>query len=265
MLNLIECVLGGATTNLGATQYNFAKDDYGRFVCPVHDDVHRECLLSVDAYRAVDDVPQGMPQPAQIPAARPVDPNKPDPQQLLRDAMARAGYPKIFSFGPAEAVQWYVAEAWPEIAPVTTEMLQRGAPWMSIDTNMKITATVANGRAEYFFKGTLDSVHVYELVAGADFSPLPDGVTPPAAPPAPPGQQSEAPKPDDLTLIKGVGKPTAKKLNDAGITSFAQIAGLAGDELAALDTKFKGAVVRDEWVAKAAALVAASQTGQQQG
>jgi len=40
------------------------------------------------------------------------------------------------------------------------------------------------------------------------------------------------PQPDDLTEIRGIGPVTASKLNDAGITTFADIAATPTDELA---------------------------------
>ncbi|KPQ08444.1 MAG: LSU ribosomal protein L21 RplU [Rhodobacteraceae bacterium HLUCCA12] len=52
---------------------------------------------------------------------------------------------------------------------------------------------------------------------------------------------------DDLTAITGVGPAAAKKLNEAGITTFAQ--------LAAVDPEtFEGAKVKPEWVEQAKTL-----------
>ena len=52
---------------------------------------------------------------------------------------------------------------------------------------------------------------------------------------------------DDLSQLTGVGPAAVKKLNAAGITSFAQIAALSEDEAAAVD----GIKVKPEWVAQA--------------
>jgi large subunit ribosomal protein L21 len=49
---------------------------------------------------------------------------------------------------------------------------------------------------------------------------------------------------DDLTQINGVGPAAAKKLADAGITTFAQLAAVAADT-------FDGAKVKPEWVEQA--------------
>jgi len=58
---------------------------------------------------------------------------------------------------------------------------------------------------------------------------------------------------DDLTRISGVGPVMVKKLADAGITSFAQIAAFTADEIADIDEKlnFKGRIDRDNWVEQA--------------
>ncbi len=61
---------------------------------------------------------------------------------------------------------------------------------------------------------------------------------------------------DDLSQITGVGPAMVKKLNDAGIYSFAQLAALKKAEAEALDAKIgaRGRVVRDAWVKQAKAL-----------
>jgi large subunit ribosomal protein L21 len=52
---------------------------------------------------------------------------------------------------------------------------------------------------------------------------------------------------DDLTQITGVGPAAAKKLNEAGLTSFAQIAALSEDDIAGIDA----VKVKPEWVEQA--------------
>lgn len=62
---------------------------------------------------------------------------------------------------------------------------------------------------------------------------------------------------DDLTKISGIGKKIAGKLNDAGITTFAQLAALTDDEIANIDESlsFKGRIGRENWVGQAADLI----------
>ncbi|MEP2715838.1 50S ribosomal protein L21 [Pseudophaeobacter sp.] len=52
---------------------------------------------------------------------------------------------------------------------------------------------------------------------------------------------------DDLTALTGVGPAAAKKLNEAGLTSFAQIAALSEDDIAGIEA----VKVKPEWVAQA--------------
>lgn len=52
---------------------------------------------------------------------------------------------------------------------------------------------------------------------------------------------------DDLTSITGVGPAAAKKLIEAGLTSFAQIAALSEDDIAGIDA----VKVKPEWVEQA--------------
>ena len=55
---------------------------------------------------------------------------------------------------------------------------------------------------------------------------------------------------DDLTQLTGVGPAAATKLNDAGLTSFAQIAALSADDIAGIEA----VKVKPEWVEQAAEL-----------
>ncbi len=58
---------------------------------------------------------------------------------------------------------------------------------------------------------------------------------------------------DDLSQISGVGPVIVGKLNDAGITTFAQIAEWTDADVEAIEEKlsFKGRVGREDWIAQA--------------
>ncbi len=58
---------------------------------------------------------------------------------------------------------------------------------------------------------------------------------------------------DDLTKLSGVGPVLAKKLKEAGVTSFAQIAAWTPEDVAAMDEKlsFKGRIEREGWIEQA--------------
>jgi predicted flap endonuclease-1-like 5' DNA nuclease len=65
---------------------------------------------------------------------------------------------------------------------------------------------------------------------------------------------------DDLKQISGVGPGLEKKLQDAGITSYAQIAALTDAEIRDLEAnvvKFAGRIKRDDWVGQAKQLMGA--------
>ena len=63
---------------------------------------------------------------------------------------------------------------------------------------------------------------------------------------------------DDLKKLSGVGPALEKKLHEAGITTFAQIAGWKAADIADMDEKlsFKGRIEREGWVEQAAKLAA---------
>ncbi len=58
---------------------------------------------------------------------------------------------------------------------------------------------------------------------------------------------------DDLKLLSGVGPALEKKLNENGVTTFAQIAGWKKADVADMDEKlsFKGRIEREGWIAQA--------------
>ncbi|WP_089729363.1 helix-hairpin-helix domain-containing protein [Candidatus Thiosymbion oneisti] len=84
--------------------------------------------------------------------------------------------------------------------------------------------------------------------------------TKPAAAKPPEGAKvtSKAPpKRDDLTAIDGIGPTLAKKLNAAGISSYAQLAVLSDDDIERLEKdiiRFSGRIKRDDWVGQARTL-----------
>ena len=61
---------------------------------------------------------------------------------------------------------------------------------------------------------------------------------------------------DDLKRLSGVGPALERKLHEAGVTSFAQIAAWTPQDVAAMDEKlsFKGRIDRDGWIEQAKTL-----------
>ena len=61
---------------------------------------------------------------------------------------------------------------------------------------------------------------------------------------------------DDLKLIAGVGPVLERNMNAVGITTWAQVAKLTPEQIAAVEGElgFKGRVARDRWLEQADAL-----------
>lgn len=95
----------------------------------------------------------------------------------------------------------------------------------------------------------------------------------PSPEPAPPAEAGAQPDPgretapvagtggsagagDDLTAIKGLGPKAAERLQEMGVTHYAQIAAWDDAEMARFDRELnaRGRVVRDDWVGQARAL-----------
>ncbi|MEC8041876.1 MAG: 50S ribosomal protein L21 [Pseudomonadota bacterium] len=106
-------------------------------------------------------------------------------------------------------------------------------------TLIKITDILASGAGKSGVKAAIGS----GSVAAAPAAAAKPAAKKAAAPAAPAAAEAAA---DDLTQITGVGPAAAKKLAEAGITTFAQLAAVDVD---AVDVK-----VKPEWVAQAAEL-----------
>ena len=105
------------------------------------------------------------------------------------------------------------------------------------------------------------------LASGADKSDVKAAIgtgsvsvsAPAAAAPAPkkekakPAKAAAASGADDLKKLSGVGPALEKKLLEAGITTFAQIAAWTDADVAAMDEKlsFKGRIEREGWIEQA--------------
>jgi predicted flap endonuclease-1-like 5' DNA nuclease len=100
----------------------------------------------------------------------------------------------------------------------------------------------------------------------AEMRTIPAPVAPPApvrlveTPPPPPAPR--APVKDDLKRIRGIGRVNEARLNDMGITSFAQISAWSpADEARIGDLlQFEGRIEREEWVAQAKILATGKDT-----
>ena len=68
-----------------------------------------------------------------------------------------------------------------------------------------------------------------------------------------PAKAAAAAAGDDLKLLSGVGPALEKKLHEAGVTTFAQIAAWTEADVAAMDEKlsFKGRIEREGWIEQA--------------
>ena len=124
-----------------------------------------------------------------------------------------------------------------------------------LETTIKITAILPEGvdvkklkKADKKTKSEEKVVIKEEAPKAKKAAPAPKAEKPAAKKAAPAAAGN-----DDLTKLKGVGPAYAKKLNEAGITSFAQIAALDAAGVAELEEKLNaaGRVERDGWIEQA--------------
>lgn len=134
-------------------------------------------------------------------------------------------------------------------------------------TVLKVTEILEKGAAKSGVKAAIGAGSAPNTVeakpAAAKAAPKPKAEAKPAA--EKPAAKKAAPKAaakadgaDDLKKLSGVGPALEKKLVEAGITTFAQIAAWTADDIAAFDEKlnFKGRIEREGWVDQAKTLAA---------
>lgn len=117
-------------------------------------------------------------------------------------------------------------------------------------TLVRITGILAEGADKTGVKAAVGAGSVPRSAAAAPAAKKP--ATGKAAP-----KKAETPaaaeEGDDLTRLSGVGPVLAKKLKEAGVTTFAQIAAWTPEDVAAMDEKlsFKGRIEREGWIEQA--------------
>lgn len=117
-------------------------------------------------------------------------------------------------------------------------------------TLLRVTEILASGAGKSGVKAAVGA----GSVSAADAAAAPAPAKKPAAKAAPKSAAGN----DDLKKLSGVGPALEKKLHDAGVTTFAQIAAWGESDVAEMDEKlsFKGRIEREGWVEQAKTLAA---------
>jgi len=124
-------------------------------------------------------------------------------------------------------------------------------------TLVRITDILASGGDKTGVKAAIGAGSA-PAVAAAPAAKAAPAKAPAAKAAAPKAAAAPSASSDDLKKLSGVGPALEKKLHEAGVTSFAQIAAWGADDIAAFDEKlnFKGRIEREGWVEQAKALIA---------
>ncbi|WP_299675590.1 50S ribosomal protein L21 [uncultured Roseobacter sp.] len=121
-------------------------------------------------------------------------------------------------------------------------------------TLIKVTDILATGAEKSGVKAALGAGSVSAKAVEAA-TPAKKAAPKKAEPKAEAPKAKAAPKAgaDDLKQLSGVGPALEKKLLDAGVTTFAQIAAWTDEDVAAMDEKlsFKGRIEREGWIDQA--------------
>ncbi len=118
-------------------------------------------------------------------------------------------------------------------------------------TLVKVTNILASGAEKSGVKAALGAGSV-SVAAATAAAPKKAKSEKAAAPKAAAAPKSDAAA-DDLKQLSGVGPALEKKLHEAGVTTFAQIAAWTEEDIAVMDEKlsFKGRIEREGWVEQA--------------
>jgi len=119
-------------------------------------------------------------------------------------------------------------------------------------TVLRITEILAEGGAKSGVAAAIGGVAV-KADAAAPAAAAPKKAPAKKAAPKAAAKVEAAAGGDDLKALSGVGPALEKKLNAAGVTTFAQVAAWTADDIAAIDEQlsFKGRIEREGWVEQA--------------
>ncbi|MGR3462342.1 MAG: 50S ribosomal protein L21 [Roseovarius sp.] len=121
-------------------------------------------------------------------------------------------------------------------------------------TLLRVTEILEKGGAQSGVKAAIGAGSVAGVAVAAAEAKKPAKAKPAAKPAAKTKAKAEAPAGgDDLKKLSGVGPALEKKLVEAGVTSFAQIAAWTEADVAEMDEKlsFKGRIEREGWIEQA--------------
>ena len=125
-------------------------------------------------------------------------------------------------------------------------------------TVLKVTDILTGGAKPKAAKKAVKKAEPAKEAPKAAPKPAPAPAPAAASEEAAPQQYDTRPdKVDDLKLINGVGPKLEETLNELGIYTFAQVAAWTPENVAFVDNrlKFKGRIVRDDWIGKAKELM----------
>src|SRR6056297_3035265 len=117
-------------------------------------------------------------------------------------------------------------------------------------TLLRVTEILEKGADKSGVKAAVGAGSIAAVAAGAAVAAKPAKKAEPKK--AAPAKKADAAG-DDLKLLSGVGPALEKKLHEAGVTTFAQIAAWTDADIADMDEKlsFKGRIEREGWVEQA--------------
>lgn len=135
------------------------------------------------------------------------------------------------------------------LSPKAWYLVGIGAAALAIDAGRRWVTKRRREAEQGIDHGTEIPMMSFDAEPAVKAAPAPKPAAAPKLVPAAPPKK-EATKPDDLTAIKGIGPTFAKRLTEAGLTTYAAVAGASAEQLREV-TKAPPMANPDEWIAQA--------------
>lgn len=231
---LVECTYGPVSTEVMGTTYDFAPDEFGRYVAEVWNPKHIKALISVVHYRVVQRDPDVEAPPLALTALEPSSAFIGSDDVVMVCTGTGFTFNSVIVFNGGDEVTQFISDT-------------------QVSTIVKPSLAGTPGVYPVFVRddvGQTEQLEFEFLAVGARAAP--EGEEDDSEP------QSEGEEMIPVTEITGIGPSIEAKLVDAGITDARQIAALSEDEAAELDVQLglNGRIARDKWVEQAKALTA---------
>ena len=235
---IIECKIGPETPTVDGVEYQFQRDQRGRFVALVTDHEHQKILLGNPVYRVIDD-DETVDHVDTTPEPDTSGDFKGETDAQVAERLQREAEEEVSRRALAEQEAAQQAET----DEINNANAEDRAPNLTIDPHTSSQLP------------SVDPTRPEDDQNG--HSPLSGAIVAPALEEVAADDGVEEVEVDDFTLIKGIGPHMQDLLYEHGVYTYEDMAKLTDEQIDALDTALsaKGSIMKNDWRGNAAQLV----------